>query len=406
MKILDARWRELARGYETVYELEGRLQTEWAAPIERVRRQEYARRLEAWKTGIKKLSPEQAAVQRRYERQLQQWRIQHRKYPPILAEWKAAHATQQRHKETFHRQMMIGLPLILLLVFTVLGIPFAIALGLYLHRGYRRVQAETLALPARPLPPVRPAEPDFSSALGPRPHLEELELPSLSLADDWWQALTGSEGEQKDYGSLGVNLLIDVLKQLPDDYFIFKELLVAPSLDGDVVLFGPTGVWLLECKHLSGTVTCAKGRWQHVKQYYSAGGKLNKETRELSHGPDEQWLREHSGVVETIKRRLPEFEDVLPFIKGGLVFSHPTCKLSIDRTCKSAWGRPETWLSAVRRAPLAPNFDIQRQLVLADALISYAGRLDSASGSSSAVDLARRLALERIGTAKKYVGRK
>ena len=406
MKILDARWRELARGYETVCDLEQRLKEEWATPIEKVRRQEYARRLEIWKTGISKLSPQEAAVQRRYERQYRQWQAQHKKFPPLLEKWKTTRDDLRRRKNSFHRWMILGLPVVLLLVFSIVGIPFGFALGFYLYRQYKRLQNEELALPLRPLPPVRPEEPDFSAALGPRPRLADVPIPSLLLEDDWWEGLGGTEGEEKDYGSLGVNLLIEVLKELPDDYFIFKELLVAPSLDGDVVLFGPTGIWLLECKHLSGTVSCHKGSWQHNKQYYSAGGKLNKETRELTHGPDEQWLREHGGVVETINRRLPEQADLIPYIKGGLVFSHPTCKLSIDRSCKSPWGRPETWLAAVRRAPENPAFDIRRRFILADALIAFAGHLDSASGSSSAVDLARKLALGRIAEAKKYVGKK
>jgi hypothetical protein len=103
---------------------------------------------------------------------------------------------------------------------------------------------------------------------------------------------------------------------------------------------------------------------------------------------------------------MPEHIDLIPYIKGGLVFSHPTCKLKIDRTCQSPWGRPDTWLEAIQRAPLSPNFDIRRRLALADALIAYAGKLDSASGSSSSVDLARRLALERIAAAKKYTNHK
>lgn len=387
-------------------ELEGRLQAEWVAPIEKIRRQDYASRLDIWKAGISKLSPRDAAVQHHYERQLRQWRAQHKLYPPILDQWKAVQADVRRQKDAFHRWMMLGLPLVLVLVFSIVGIPFGAALGFALYRQYKRIQDAELALPARPLPPERPPEPDFSAALGPRPHLAETPAPSLSLTDSWWQGLGGTEGEERDYGSLGVNLLIEVLKELPDDYFIFKELLVAPSLDGDIVLFGPTGVWLLECKHLSGTVICNKGRWQHDKQFYSAGGKLNKESRELPHGPDEQWLREHTGVVETINRRLPEQADLIPYIKGGLVFSHPTCTLKIDRSCKSPWGRPDTWLEAIQRAPIAPNFDLRRQLVLADAMIAYAGRLDSASGSSSAVDLARRLAFERIAAAKKYVAQK
>jgi len=405
MKILDARWRELARGYDIMRELEGRLQAEWAAPIEKTRRQEYARQLEVWKAGISRLSPQDAAVQHRYERQMRQWRAQQKQYTPMLEAWKQAQADVRQRKDKFHRGMMVALPLTLVLVFSVIGIPIGLALGFNLYRKYKQLQEAELALPARPTPPARPPEPDFSSSLGPRPYLEDIPVPSLMLSEAWWQALTGTEGEERDYGSLGVNLLIDVLKQLPDDYFIFKELLVAPSLDGDVVLFGPKGVWLLECKHLSGTVTCHKGRWQHDKQYYSAGGKLNKESRELPHGPDAQWLREHSGVLETIKRRLPEHADLIPFIKGGLVFSHPTCKLNIDRSCQSPWGRPDTWLPAIQRAPQAPNFDLRRQLVLADAMIAYAGRLDSASGSSSAVDLARRLAFERIAAAKKYTAK-
>ena len=113
MKILDARWRELARGYETVCDLEQRLKEEWATPIEKVRRQEYARRLEIWKTGISKLSPQEAAVQRRYERQYRQWQAQHKKFPPLLEKWKTTRDDLRRRKNSFHRWMILGLAVVL-----------------------------------------------------------------------------------------------------------------------------------------------------------------------------------------------------------------------------------------------------------------------------------------------------
>jgi hypothetical protein len=145
--------------------------------------------------------------------------------------------------------------------------------------------------------------------------------------------------EIKVDGDKGEKALLDALKsRLPNQFIALHQVMVLRNLDADVVVLGPSGIWLLESKYLSGKVICRNGEWSQEKRYYKRGGIPAKEI--LPWKPyDEQWLREKESVAQTIARRMPqEMHWLVNEIRGGLVFTHPRVTLEIDPSCRVEYG--------------------------------------------------------------------
>src|SRR5512139_1556676 len=153
----------------------------------------------------------------------------------------------------------------------------------------------------------------------------------LSLTEHWWADLMPPPLKINVEGDKGEKTLLDGLeKRLPNEFIVLHQYLVQRSLDADVVVLGPNGIWLLESKYHSGKVICRGGEWSQEKSYFGRGGIPKKEI--LPRDPyDGQWLREKESVATTITRRLPqEMHWLTNQLRGGLVFTHPKVSLEID----------------------------------------------------------------------------
>jgi hypothetical protein len=180
--------------------------------------------------------------------------------------------------------------------------------------------------------------------------------------------------------------------------------LVTQSLDADVLVLGPNGIWVLESKFWAGQVVCRKGTWYQVKDVYQRGGAVDKKVTSYGINPDDQWLREQSMVVETLRRRVPDHAFLLKHVNGGLVFSHPEVELLIDNSCKVQWGKVENWAETILHAKPIRQFTPEIQLEVADAILTFANIVDSASPQrSSAASLAQRVYSTTAGEARKYI---
>jgi hypothetical protein len=92
----------------------------------------------------------------------------------------------------------------------------------------------------------------------------------LDLSGRWWHTVSGRSSssvrrsgpvlEARYYGDQGEEAFVSYLaRALPKDYIAVRGLLVARNLDADLIVVGPTGVWVYEVKHWTGEITCERG---------------------------------------------------------------------------------------------------------------------------------------------------
>jgi len=284
-----------------------------------------------------------------------------------------------------------------------------------LAEGFDRVPAEAEQQPGASLGP--PPSPPVSAP--PRPWLQAFlakiaglfrdnpesvpaapiapRRPRLPPSQTWWQRIkvdnqAAAAGlANRTVGSIGERLLLDVLSQrLGDDYIAVCNILLLRNLDSDLIVIGPSGLWVLESKYWSGRVTLQKGHWTHTSASAAAAHRP-----EPPSDPDGQWTREKAAVFKSLgganliiaNRGWP-----LEAIKGGLAFTHPAAHLDIDDSCQAPWGTPQTWADRIHTAPAEPCFSTRLQLKSVDALLASSLRLQpSTTKPKSAVDLAATL---------------
>jgi hypothetical protein len=91
---------------------------------------------------------------------------------------------------------------------------------------------------------------------------------SLTPLQVWWQRIKVDNqvlvagAADRTAGSIGERQLLSILgNQLADEYIAVGGALLLRNLDIDVVVIGPTGIWVLESKYWSGDVTVHTGKW-------------------------------------------------------------------------------------------------------------------------------------------------
>ncbi len=377
MRTIANQWSNLAKGYQELVRLQDDLRQEWENPLENARQLRLQKEREDWEEKKRKLDTENQQYQKRYDRELTQWRTELESYTKALEEWKLIQDGLSREKSKLTLYVIFGGVLAVLLIFTLLGIPLSLVPIYLMIRQYRKVEQLRNQLPPQPRPPKKPQPFDYEARLGRRPSLQTTPTLSLDIVSAWWKALGIQEQPERGYGLEGVsNLLEELTQKLPDHFITFQELLVTQSLDADVLVLGPNGIWVLESKFWAGQVVCRKGTWYQVKDVYQRGGAVDKKVTSYGINPDDQWLREQSMVVETLRRRVPEHAFLLKHVKGGLVFSHPEVELLIDNSCKVQWGKVDTWAETIQNGKPIRQFTPEIQLEVADAILTFANIVD------------------------------
>ncbi|MGH7928664.1 MAG: nuclease-related domain-containing protein, partial [Candidatus Binatia bacterium] len=243
----------------------------------------------------------------------------------------------------------------------------------------------------------------------PKPQQEE--PIRLTLIDQWWQQLSDDGARQSkataDYGDVGEEQFYRHLtRSLPDDHVGIRGVLVKQGLDVDLLVVGPTNVWVFEVKHWSGTITCRNGNWRRSKPYYAPGGVLKHEEKEIK-SFDRQWICERREVEETLRRRVRP-SHLADWVTGGLVFTHPNAILDIDQLNECGYGPPKFWANHLREVAAGHQESITQQskLRVLDALLDRADRIDHRyNRRRCCIELADRLADEMTDWAKSYVAR-
>jgi hypothetical protein len=229
-------------------------------------------------------------------------------------------------------------------------------------------------------------------------------LPSLEILPEWWRRLESGYGMIEKDGDHGeVHLLTELDFAIPDNHIAIRSILVDTNLDIDVLLMGNSGVWNLESKYWTGKVTFSNGKWSRYKEYYETGGRLVGTTEDPKRGFDAQWQHESEELQVTLERKGgAKGAEMAKAIKGGLVFTHPNVKLSIDPSCPVKCGNTDDWVKEISTSPEILSLDTQTQLATLDALLRYSDRCETRT-RSSAVDLAQELSRSTGAKIKEYV---
>jgi Nuclease-related domain len=243
-------------------------------------------------------------------------------------------------------------------------------------------------------------------------------LPDLSdLSGRWWATISerapsarrsGPALSARRYGDVGEAAFVSYLaRELPEEYVAVSGLLVAWHLDADVIVAGPTGIWVYEVKHWSGQIVCQDGQWRRIKTYHKPGGRLVQEHQVLKPF-DKQWIREVNAVKETLRRRLPRCPILHEAVGGGLVFTHGGFSFSADNTCNARVYTPRPCVEDLSNSPEIPGFTMLERLCTIDALLEWSDRLHERQGeppweTSSSVELAERVHEDAISQAPSYL---
>lgn len=306
MRIIEKSWVDLLAGYQTVLSLEARLESDWKRALQ--------------------------VAQKRGEL--------------------AAEAVRNRNKK---------ITIISLLVFVFLCVLFCAG---YYYLPETRLQLFVffcmLGIPAVILFLV------YMINFGGAPGTRHNNVPSLEIGEAWWKSLRPKRYAVQKDGDQGEIDFLKSLAFLDNSYLAIWGLLtsVKRRSDTDVLLLGPSGIWIFEVKYWNGTISKLNGIWTRKNMY----GK----TTRFEKGPDEQWLDQKDEVSKTIGMQLSTRAWPAELIKGGIVFAHRKSQLGEIDQSMASYGQSGFWHKQIKDATPLQDFNLKDRLQVLDALISYA----------------------------------
>ena len=119
-------------------------------------------------------------------------------------------------------------------------------------------------------------------------------------------------------GRLGERLVVDLLRGLPDDYWLVNDVTIGLARGGiDHVLIGPCGVVVLETKRVAGNIRCRDDEWS------INGDRLTNVSRRVNSGA--------CAVRYFLAERHPELVfTALRWVESVIVFTHPLSRLEAN----------------------------------------------------------------------------
>jgi hypothetical protein len=215
-----------------------------------------------------------------------------------------------------------------------------------------------------------------------RPEMEKGVPTAGLLAGRWWSSLAQAEMVIEKAGDRGeLDFLAQLDRRLSDEHLAVRGLLTSTRVtsDTDVLVVGPSGVWVFEVKHWRGAIVKQDGVWKQIQAVRGKMGKKHYEEKVAEQAPDDQWLRQAQEIVKTLQRRLPKGAlpadlDPADLIQGGLVFTHPEALLDKNRIQgqTASYGPPKPWIERLAKAGVREGFSLEARLQVLDALIHWA----------------------------------
>jgi len=173
----------------------------------------------------------------------------------------------------------------------------------------------------------------------PRSVADVAPLLNVRIVQRWWDGLSTGVRSMGNDGDEGERLLIAGLRRvLPDSYLCMRGLLVAPKLDADVIVIGPSGLWVLDSKYWTGSIIVRDGQWTRRKWYFERGGYETYRDEPITHHFDRQVEKEVAAVRATIARRVFRPDAHAIQMWRGVIFTHPDVSLDIDESWENGYG--------------------------------------------------------------------
>jgi hypothetical protein len=167
--------------------------------------------------------------------------------------------------------------------------------------------------------------------------------PTLEIEEAWWNSLRPKRYAIQKDGDQGEIDFLKSLSFLDNNYIAIWGLLtsVKRRSDTDVLVLGPSGIWIFEVKYWNGTISRTNGVWARRNMY--------GQTKRYEKGPDEQWLDQKEEVSKTIRMHLSTkvWPDAL--IRGGIVFAHRKSRLGEIQQSAASYGHPVFGTNSSRR---------------------------------------------------------
>jgi hypothetical protein len=228
-----------------------------------------------------------------------------------------------------------------------------------------------------------------------KPVARRVEGQVVNLEGRWWDSLSPQELAAGKAGKKEEGLFLALLaRSLPD---LYSARLLS---DTDVLLLGPSGIWILKVESWSGTIIKQDGIWKQIQTVRDKFWRKRQIENTHEPGPDDGWLQQKQEIVKTLAEHLPERAWTLNLIQGGVVFSHP--KVNLDKDCiqgsTASYGPSRAWAERICRAPAVDGFTLEIQLEILDALAGA-----DSQGTISAKDEAERLYQQAVQELRAYV---
>lgn len=179
--------------------------------------------------------------------------------------------------------------------------------------------------------------------------------------------------EATEHGAIGVLRTLNALSgRLGDGWFVLTNVMISRKEDADIVVVGPSGIWILESKYWDGYINIEQGRWSRVRVYYTPGRHRQTEYTRINKCWDAQWMRQSNALVGILSRatfsvdgrRLPDL------ITGGIVLSHRQARLNTDGSQHVDIANISYWCYRMSLSENNPCLSFEERLRVVDALLS------------------------------------
>ena len=193
-----------------------------------------------------------------------------------------------------------------------------------------------------------------------------------ALADQFAQNGNEDIEEFTEYGATGVYETLSGLSSLNDGWIALTNVMISKLEDADIVIVGPSGIWVLESKYWGGYINIEEGRWSRVRVYYEPGGHRKSEYTRIKKCWDDQWLRQREAIAGIVKSANLPLNGRAPaeLVTGGIVLSHREAILNADGSQKAAINDIAYWGRAMWASNNSACLSLEERWQVIDALLT------------------------------------
>jgi len=213
---------------------------------------------------------------------------------------------------------------------------------------------------------------------------------AANLTERWWDSLspkmivTRGKNDRRE-----ADFLSSLYPHLGDDWLAVHNLTFTTQNSAqvaDLILLGPSGLWIFICADWVGTIVRQDGSWL----------QMHKRRKQVisSEQPDNSWNQAKAAIETAIEAHLPHLAWIPSRIQGGIVFTNRKASLDTSEIegNSAPYGLPSAWKEKLIQSPPDERLTLAVLLEIVDVLFTMNGAPNSAAGVfSSARDEADHL---------------